>query len=148
MSRHNETLVRRFIQEIFTNKNIAALDGFLAPDYVDHFLPPELPPGLEGNRRFFTSLFNAFPDLTYSLEDVFSAGDKVVCRDCISATHQGVYWGMPATGRRVSFTGICILRLRGDRLVEHWHEVDRLRLMQQLTSRQELAAGTAIQSSR
>jgi predicted ester cyclase len=143
MARDNETLVRRFIQEIFTNKNIAALDKFLAPDYVDHFLPPELPPGLEGNRRFFDGLFTAFPDLTYSLEDVISAGDKVVCRDCISATHRGVYWGIPATGRRVSFTGICILRVHGDRLVEHWHEVDRLRLIQQLTAPADLAAGTA-----
>jgi predicted ester cyclase len=144
MSRNNEMLVRRFIEEIFTNKNIAALDDFLAPDYVDHFLPPELPPGLEGNRRFFHVLFSAFPDLTYSLEDVISAGDKVVCRDCIAATHRGVYWGIPPTGRRVSFTGICILRVHGDRLVEHWHEVDRLRLIQQLTVSPELPAAAVI----
>jgi predicted ester cyclase len=133
----NEALVRRFIREIFANKNVAALDDFLAADYVDHFLPPELPPGLEGNRLFFKGLFHAFPDLDYALEDVIASGDKVVCRDVITATHRGEYWGIPATGRPVRFTGICILRVEGDRLAEHWHEVDRLGLMRQLTATEQ-----------
>jgi predicted ester cyclase len=129
----NQALVRQFIREIFENKNIAALEKFLAPDYVDHFLPPGLQPGLEGNRHFFAGLFHAFPDLIYTVEDMIASGDKVVCRDSICATHRGEYWGIGPTGRNVKFTGMCIIRVAGDRLAEHWHEVDRLGLMQQLT---------------
>lgn len=129
----NQALVQQFIQEIFEKKNIAALNKFLSSNYIDHFLPPELPPGLEGNRRFFEGLFHAFPDLRYNVEDIIASGDKVVCRDSICATHRGEYWGIAPTGRRVAFTGICILRVEGTKLAEHWHEVDRLGLMKQLT---------------
>ena len=129
----NQALVQQFIQEIFGKKNIASLEKFLAPGYVDHFLPPELPPGLEGTRSFFTRLFQAFPDLKYTVEDMIASGDKVVCRDSICATHRGKYLGIGATGRSVNFTGMCIIRVEGDKLAEHWHEVDRLGLMQQLT---------------
>jgi predicted ester cyclase len=129
----NQALVQHFIREIFEKKNIAALDRFLAPGYVDHFLPPGLPPGLAGNRMFFTGLFHAFPDLKYTVEDIIVSGDKVVCRDTICATHRGEYLGIAATGRSVNFSGMCIIRVEGDKLAEHWHEVDRLGLVKQLT---------------
>jgi len=46
--------------------------------------------------------------------------------------HQGDLFGIPATGRDIRVSGIAIWRIRGDRIVEHWHETDQMGLMQQL----------------
>jgi predicted ester cyclase len=40
--------------------------------------------------------------------------------------------GMPATGRRVTLSGIDILRIAGGRIVERWGEFNSGEMLQQL----------------
>ena len=35
----NKALMRRFLEEVFNKKNLAAIDEFIAPNHVDHTLP-------------------------------------------------------------------------------------------------------------
>jgi hypothetical protein len=44
----NKTLVRRFIEEAWVKGNSAAVDEFMASDYLEHPLPSGMPPGPEG----------------------------------------------------------------------------------------------------
>jgi predicted ester cyclase len=53
---------------------------------------------------------SAFPDLTYRIDDLFSAGDKVVMRWTATATDTVGFMGRPPTGPRASATGINIYR--------------------------------------
>jgi predicted ester cyclase len=55
-----------------------------------------------------------------------------VARITMTGTHTGDFWGIPATGKRVEFTGIYIVRIAGGRIVEHWGEEDGVSLLQQL----------------
>lgn len=41
--------------------------------------------------------------------------------------------GVASTGRDVTFVGIIIYRLEGEKIVEHWLQMDAMALMQQLT---------------
>jgi predicted ester cyclase len=50
----------------------------------------------------------------------------------MNATNQGSFMGLAPTGRRVMLSGIDIYRIVGSQLIEHWHEIDALGLMQQL----------------
>ena len=59
-------------------------------------------------------------------------GDKVIARARFSGTHQGEFMGIPATGKRVSFGVIDIVRYADGKVVEHWGQMDNLGLMQQL----------------
>ena len=61
---------------------------------------------------------SAFPDLTYRIEDLFGAGDKVVLRWTATATGTIGFMGRPPTGRRASATGINIYRLAGGMLAQ------------------------------
>jgi predicted ester cyclase len=47
-------------------------------------------------------------------------------------THHGAFQGIPPTGKPVTLTGISIWRVDGGKIVESWHELDTLGLMQQL----------------
>jgi predicted ester cyclase len=59
-------------------------------------------------------------------------GDRVAVRTTFEATHTGDFFGIPPTGRRVSFTGVHIMRYSDGKLIEHWGSNDDLGLMRQL----------------
>jgi predicted ester cyclase len=76
----NKALIRRFYEEVFNKRNLAALDAFYAPDHVDHTLPPGLPVGPEGTKQGIAIIMTALPDLHVTIEDMIVEGDKVVTR--------------------------------------------------------------------
>jgi predicted ester cyclase len=47
-------------------------------------------------------------------------------------THDGEFFGVPATGRLVVFTEINLSRIVDGRMVEHWAERSNLEVMQQI----------------
>jgi predicted ester cyclase len=91
-----------------------------------------VPPTREGFKQFAMAYRAAFPDLHYTVEDAFEAGDKVVHRLTGSGTMKGDFLGMSATGRRATWSEIHIGRVADGRLIEHWGLVDQLGLFVQL----------------
>jgi predicted ester cyclase len=76
---------------------------------------------------------DASPDFRITIEDLVAEADKVAVRRTYEGTHRGgPLLGIPATGKRLQFGGISIFRLANGRIAEHWEQLDRLTLMQQL----------------
>jgi steroid delta-isomerase-like uncharacterized protein len=122
---------RRFIEAINTG-NLDRLAALLAPDFVDHNLPPGLPPGRAGVTQFFSAFRAAFPDLAYTVEDQITDGNMLVQRVSGRGTMQGAFQGMPATGKQATWSEIHIIRLADGQYAEHWGSVDQLGMLQQL----------------
>ena len=132
-TKKNKEVILRFDEEIMNQRNLTALDEFVAQDVIDHQVPPGLPPGIEGKRQFLAMLFNAFPDLHITIEgDIIAEGDYVAERWTLEGTHQGELLGIPATGKRVKVSGMSFSRLVDGKQVEHWSIMDQLGMMQQL----------------
>jgi len=74
----------------------------------------------------------AFPDLHFTVEDFIAEGDKVVARLTVRGTQQGIFMGIPPTGKHATVTAIDINRMAGGKSVEHWLNMDTLGLLQQL----------------
>jgi steroid delta-isomerase-like uncharacterized protein len=89
-------------------------------------------PGIESIKSFYAAFWSAFPDASVTIDNLMGEGNQVACRFAITGTHTGGYLGIPATGRRVSFTGITILRFVDGRCVERWSQADSVGLLQQL----------------
>ena len=132
----NKTLTRRLFGEDLNEGNQAArsraADELVAVDFVDHTNPPALKYGLENHKQIVTILRVAFPDLHWEYEGLIAEGDKVAIRVTMHGTHQGEFFGIPPTGKRVTVSGIHIMRFANGKLVEHWGNNDDLGLMQQL----------------
>ena len=130
----NKTLARRFIEEIWNQKNLAVAKELMAATYVFHTpgSPPGLSPGQEGFQQFASAFFTAFPDVHTSIEDQIAEGDKVVTRWTSRGTNTGSLFGMPATGKSATITGITIDRIAEGKIVESWDELDQLGMLQQL----------------
>jgi steroid delta-isomerase-like uncharacterized protein len=131
----NEALAHRFHMDIFQQGNLAVADEIVTPDFVIHSpgLPPQMQRGAEGVKQFAAAIRNAFPnDLRITHDDTISAGDKVVIRWSSTGTHNGVFMGIPPTGKPTTVTGIDIFRIAGGKLGELWQNWDQLGLLQQI----------------
>ncbi len=127
----NKALVRRFVEEVQGQHNLAALDELLNPDFVDHSGTTN-PPTLEGSRQFFSMMFAAFPDMRFTIRQQIAEGDKVLTHKTFHGTHRGPFMGIPATGKEVSFNVMDILTVTDGKITEHWTVGDMLSMMQQL----------------
>jgi steroid delta-isomerase-like uncharacterized protein len=128
----NKTLIRRFNEEVFNKRNLAAVDEFITPDQVDHSLPPGLPRTREGTRQAISMTLTAFPDLNLKVEDMIAEGDKVVTTYTTCGTQRGALAGLPPTGKKVAVSGIVISRIVDGKIAEQWGLDDRLAMLQQL----------------
>jgi predicted ester cyclase len=125
----NKDLIRRWIA--FSNSGFTgSFDPFITPDYVGHLGAAVMDrTALERLERQFVE---AFPDAQHAIDDLIAEGDRVVLRTTARATHRGRFEGIEPTGRSVEFTGLVVYRIKNDRIVESWGEIDFLRLMRAL----------------
>lgn len=124
-------VMRRAFEEIMTRGNIAAIDEFFASDVTGH----DTSGGTFGREEFregVLDMLSAFSDRQVKIADQVVAEDKVVTRWQATGVHAGEFNGIPATGRRVSLTGISIDRIAGGRIVESWEVTDDAGLLRQL----------------
>lgn len=128
----NKALVRRFIEDVFHKRNLAAIDEFVAADQVDHTLPPQLPPTTDGTKRAIGMFLTAFPDVQIAIDDMIAEGDRVAVRYTSSGTQRGSFGGMPPTGRKVRIPSYLIARVADGKIVEQWGMDDQLGMLQQL----------------
>ena len=120
----NKDLVRRWWEEVWVRGNVAATDEFVTPDYVDHPIPPGLPPGREGLKQALTTYRRAYPDVKATVDDIFAGGDRVALRWSARGTHLGEWLGIPPTGLRFTMNGIRIYRIAEGRAVEGWNSTE------------------------
>ena len=129
----NKATVARFNKEFIQGGSMDAFNEIIATDFINQTAPPGVPKGPEGVLYFFNHFLKpAFPDLRVEIYDQVAEGDKVTTRKSFHATHTGEFMGVPATNKRVVMDVIDILRLRDNRLVEHWGVLDFQSVMAQL----------------
>jgi len=75
---------------------------------------------------------SALPDLQVTTEDVLEEEDRVALRWKAEGTHHGDLMGLAPTGKRVTLTGIEILRVSGGKIVERWAEDNGQAVLAQL----------------
>jgi steroid delta-isomerase-like uncharacterized protein len=123
----------RHVYDLISAGDIDGFGELVAEDFVEHEETPGLEPTKEGVKQFFHMYKTAFPDLRMEAQDILVSGDKVVARARATGTHQGEFFGMPATGKSFDVQLIDIIRFGDDGLArEHWGVFDALAMMQQL----------------
>ena len=128
-----EVLAERWIAEGWQKGRAAMVDDLHAPAFVDHD-PAGRRADREGFKQGMAELYAAFPDFHARIEDlaIDSAAQKITVRWRGTGTHQGVFMGHPATGRKILFKGIEILHVRDGLITARWGEWDGLDILTQL----------------
>jgi steroid delta-isomerase-like uncharacterized protein len=132
MSESNQQIVRRALEEIWQNGNIALIDELYAPDFFNHTLESGQAQGLELEKQMAARFRGAFPDFEVIIEDLLATADKVVLRGGWRGTHLGEFMGVAPTHKLITVTEIAIFRLDGGKIAELWANTDQLGFLRQL----------------
>ena len=132
MSEANVEVVHGYLEKVWNGRNVDLIEAFFAQDCVVHNLPPHLPSGKEGIRENLTRTIDTFPDFALAIDDTVAQGDRVTVRMTFTGTHQGGFYGMPASGKSFSISAIAIARLVDGKIAEWWQIGDTLGLLRQI----------------
>jgi steroid delta-isomerase-like uncharacterized protein len=129
----NNRIARDFFESAWNRGDFSVLDKYLSPDTVDYSTLHGQPEhGSESFRQIISMFRSAFPDIHLNIEDEIYTGNKVVHRWMLNGTHQAPFMGVPATGKRVGFTGMTIVEMEGGKIRGRWSNPDIMGLMMQL----------------
>ena len=132
MTDQNKILVRRYYEEMWNRWNFALANELLADDIS---FRGSLGAEMRGREQFCDYILrvqHAFPDFQNRINQMVAEDDCVVARLTYTGTHRGEIFGIPATGKRISYAGAAFYRIANDRIAEGWVLGDVAGLLRQL----------------
>jgi steroid delta-isomerase-like uncharacterized protein len=127
----NKVIVRRYIEEIWNQKNYTASDQFIAPGCTLNGNPLG---GPDGANRWAREWHTIFPDQQKTIEDMIAEGDKVVALFTERGTQRSELFGIPPTGKYVAWPVMAIFRLLDGKIVDLKAVADMRSLHEQLSA--------------
>ena len=115
----NKALVKSFVEEVFNNHNLSAIEKYLAGQ------------GKEGFKQLLSEFFIAFPDVHADIEYIVTEDSLVVVFLNFTGTHKGLFQGRSSTNKTVKIRSADLYKVENEKIVEHWDVVDQLDLLQQ-----------------
>jgi predicted ester cyclase len=120
------TVLYKWFNEVWNDDNEDAIDRLMTSDSsANGILTADQPKGAEGFKIFFRGFRSQFHTVRIDVEDVISQDDMESARTTIYATHT-------ESGKNVTFSGICMVRVKDEKIAEAWNNYDFLELYQQL----------------
>jgi predicted SnoaL-like aldol condensation-catalyzing enzyme len=125
-------IIARYWLEFISTGNIEAICRITAPGWIMHGGFPGLPPGPDGVRKLFASFGEIKQQ--WKISEIIAEGDKVVVR-AINNCFQESFLGVPAFGRKQTFSATFIHRIVNGKIQETWRNADDLGRIIQLGAR-------------
>ena len=134
MSEELIATIRKVVNEAWNKGNLDALDELYAANIVMHNTPFPDVQGLEGYKQFVASTCAAYPDLHFTIDELFVQGDNVTTRWHFQGTNkaQSALFPFPPTGKQITARGCTVIHRMSGKTVEEWNYVDYLGVLQQL----------------
>ena len=133
---------QRLITEAFGEGNLDLIDELCAENFLGHdALAGDQ--DREASKQTIAGYRAAFPDLSFTINDVFASGDRTAIRWTVEGTFENELLGLQPTGERgAPIEGITIDRFEDGLIVESWTQWDTLQFMRDIGAVPEGAATT------
>jgi len=134
---NNKQVVVRFFEEVWNQRKLEIADDIFDNDCHTFQLrsgaaATSTPRGPETIKHHVSEWLSAFPDLTFTIEQMVAEGDRVSSLLAMDGTHTGPWLGIPPNGKRINIRMITIHRISSGKIVEDLVIVESLGLFQQL----------------
>jgi len=106
-------------------------DSNFTKNVVMHASPADVV-GIDSARAYYANYLTGFSDITFTIKDVFGMDNKLVKHWNFKGTHTGVFFGIPATNKKVDIDGVTLVRMEDGKIAEERDFFDNLEFMQQL----------------
>jgi uncharacterized protein (TIGR02246 family) len=114
-------------------KDEKAFTGMLDENVeIDGFVHLDTVKGKAEGAKFMKTLTTAFPDMKIDVKNAWPIGDYAVVEYTISATHKGPLGDVKATNRKVSFSAVDVIKVKGGKIARAWTYSSGIELMTQL----------------
>jgi steroid delta-isomerase-like uncharacterized protein len=131
----NKEKARLYIEECLNKRKIELVDSIFADSFQVHVL-------LDNTQSistrialkdFLKTLFDAFPDIHYTVGDIIAEANKVAMRVSFSGTHKKDFLGIKANGKKVDYLSeIFFFRFENGKIVEDWVQLDLYNLFKKM----------------
>lgn len=120
-------------EQLWNQGNFAAIDAYIADECVFQIPMPNLPNGPDGMKLYSHALMDNVSNVQNTMSDVVADGDTLAHRWQATVTHSGPLFGIPATGKELTVTGINLVRFNQEgKVVALYANMDTLGMLQQM----------------
>lgn len=128
----NKALVSRLYDEVINQENHAVIDEIYAANVTVHDPFMGTVSGVEAFKQLLGMFDAAFPHHRVQVHQLIAEGEYVSVIHTHTATHNGPFMGVPATGKTAVVSGVEVLRVVDGRIVEFGRHDDDAGLLMQL----------------
>ena len=126
----NKAVARSFFEDVLDTGKLEDYPKSHAPDFVAH--AEGRLASLEEDISAAREQRKALPDMRVKVNHIVAEGDLVSVYWTASGTNTAAGWGVPATGKSVSVSGMTLFRFVGGLIQEEWSVFDQYSIMKQL----------------
>jgi len=131
VEKRNESVARQVFAAIDA-QDFERFKALMAPGMIVRYSGPQADLNVDAVIPLIKTFYQAFPNYSHTIEDIFAKGDKVVLRMLQQATHKAEFEGLPPTGRDFKYYQITILQIQDAKVHRWWIVEDNLGMMTQL----------------
>tara|TARA_B100001250_G_scaffold322933_1_gene286247 strand:+ start:52 stop:582 length:531 start_codon:yes stop_codon:yes gene_type:complete len=88
--------------------------------------------GLENFKNYYNNYLTGFSNAEFTIVDIFGQGDKMVKHWNFKGTHDGDFFGVPATGKSVDISGTTLIKMKDGKIASEQDYMDFLGFYTQL----------------
>ena len=127
-----KAFIQTYTDDVWNRHNPNAIDKYFTPDYVQHDVSYPAVKTREDYKGWAQALQDGLSGLHVAIDDIIAEDGKAVKRWTASGVHSATFLGIPATNKRVTFSGTTAYRVTANQVVESWYVYDTFGLLQQL----------------
>lgn len=133
----NKTIVRRLIEEVWNQGNLAAVDEIISKSDIEEMPSPPHPLGQREYKEWVAYTRTVFPDFHFTVESMIAEEDRVMVRMTWRGTQKAecrtvLGIDIAPTGRSVAVAEFSEFHLSNGKIVEYWYLQDALGMLEQL----------------
>jgi len=119
--------------QLWNSGDTDIVDALYAEECVRHNADVGDSEGPEGIKGFVNWVYTAYPDFKVTFDSPFKFKDRIVTHWAATGTNDGpLNENMPATGKKVSFTGVGISIIENGKVTEEWVYYNQLPIYTQM----------------
>ena len=122
-----------YSNQLWNGGNVDFVDSLYAEGCVRHNADAGDSKGPDGVKEFVKWVYTAYPDFKVSFDERFEFKDRIVTLWSATGTNDGpLNENMPATGAKVTFTGMAMSVIKDGKITEEWVYYNQLPLYKQM----------------
>ena len=116
---NNKAIAKHFYEVIVSENLLDEVSKYVSGNCVLNMNGKIIPIGFEGMKEHLIAVRKTYPKYSMKITRQFSDGDYVISEFIMTRMHESKWLGIKPTHKELSFSGINIDKISGEKIVEH-----------------------------